>query len=480
MPPMKIMLLFSGLRSIALGNSSSTSLQPLFESDIGSSLKKLHISKCTEPEDFTCLARSLPNFASLEDLNLSLGSRTSACKDSKAQDLLFQLPRLPFLRHVSLEGLDENDVKSLALVAASGTLPALKTLRLPGLRIERLEIAECLRMVLTALRDLKMLSISICNSNGRNYWELIACTLGVYIENFPCEMLPCLESLVLANINDLWGDLGRWLLRGQLPSLKQIRYVEDDEPGQIHRPCPSKFWFQVNAETTRTWFEVIQSRGIQTFNSELTFESTVPEMALPLVKELLMGVSQPLDTQLTANILTVDLETAALDPDTCEILISAIRSQNLRSIKSLKICFDPAPGPGFASLGEVLSPSFLPSLISLSISVNVSEEETQCICQLEAFFNAIPDGLELEEFATSSYAKPKCEAALIFLALSQLKHRSFLGKVQSVIVKGPYAGFKDLNGLSAALLYGVFSSLKSLIIEGKQKVPRALVLYSQS
>lgn len=106
------------------------------------------------------------------------------------------------------------------------------------------------------------------------------------------------------------------MLKGYFPVLTEVRLVDEDDEG-----APEGYggvnWFEVDAETSRVWLEVLRHRpNLNPFNQFISsgyYEEYTPDEQSLLFQELLPYLSDPANQRVLNCIKVLELETVDLD-----------------------------------------------------------------------------------------------------------------------------------------------------------------------
>lgn len=396
-------------------------------------------------------ARLLPSLRSLKTFKILFAFTYNKGEVEVTTDTMIALIRAlpPTVSSLSMDFISSPEiVHELALSINRGSLPDLEELVLSrdnreGSKLTE-TVADCMRQALiVAGEKLRKLFLDF-------NFDMTSRMLGLdqpnatpmalnHLKEFRVEYLTdgCLEVLV------------HHMFEGWLPELEVFNAAR---------------WYKFSKETTRMMFRLIHCRRLQIIPEKISFGNG--DKAPALVKEMMVGLSQPLELKMTCRVEVLQIH-EPIDEETIQLFTLALASQNLGSIRHLEFRVDKACSePSFGALGRYLNHDFLPYLKNWTpIFYRAS------VAHWEAFFRALPpSGLnQLERlifwgwgdegsgdgrFSCFCQALANVDRQMVFKGLFDLRLHSEM-EIQT------------LQALSAVLTCGALPSLRLLQLTGK-------------
>lgn len=507
-------MMCQGLKSLAVRYCLPSLLKPLLTcQNIAPFLKVLKlvewqheelldICKVLPHKELLEICKVLPSLTALQHFQLIRGldldegpSPPGLPMDSWIQ-LLSYLPQT--LRALSLETNNEEELKYLSTFLARNGLPNLTELYLYEILLEgKIEVVKHLRHALqtSAGQRLKKLWLNIREHQDEELsWQIYSSMLGLGFHEGSEEAFPRLEVLILGHID--WLSLGHHLLNAsRFPKLAEVRVTECFEDKELeirylnHDAGLVSNFYEVDTDTSRLWlYRVLplrptlrpvkdgQSVCFRSFQMESEPSGEEIEYRNDLVKELLIGLSQPFVAHTASCIREIDICCAPLDCTMCHALTQTIRSQNMVALETLQflVLDRSCSAEELVPLGGVLHHGLLPRLreLCLGTASNLRNQEPgpfPLVNCWQAFFQAIPeDGLcQLRVFKSGVEYRNRTlkSVSRLFTGLAALRPQPALMASVSVLDIHDRVNAADLRAIIACL--SAFPSLECIKLRGQ-------------
>lgn len=363
--------------------------------------------------------------------------------------------------------------ESLRLVAeaiSNGAFPLLRELGLMDVVLDSIEDAACLgRALMKSGGKLEVFSLRFLRFHemGVPGFDFVGHMLGLHMEDPLKESFGSLKVLRIDEYYIDWALFGTAILGGRFPRIREIT-------GWM-----TTLWYQVSVPCTRLWFEVIRCRHVKAFPDKLFF-SPVPRTDgwLPLFREFFIGLGlMALQPDLISCIRFLALG-VPLDDEACKALSRAMSLGNLRGVRKLEFSIN-VSSCAYTSMegfGRVIHPSFIPKLMTVTLSVEKEDDDSiGCLRLWRSFLQGIPvEGrslfTKLNIGGSDDGGKSPKGICVILEALVGAPSETpiVLSKVTALYLHGEVT-VDDLIAMSTALMAGVFPSLVKLHFFGKSR-----------